>query len=96
MATPKALLTDHPHVEKNQAVCGGDPVITGTRIPIRLLYLRARAGDSVETIQQVYPGLSLAQIYDALSYAHDHLPEIETEIQRENEAFSQGTQGQSR
>jgi len=91
----KALQTEHPHIQKDPAICGGDPVIAGTRIPIRLIYLRARAGDSVESIQRVYQRLTLAQIHDALSYAYDHLSEIEEEIRRERETYSQGTKGQS-
>ena len=91
----KALQTEHPHIQKDPAICGGDPVIGGTRIPIRLIYLRARAGDSVESIQRVYPRLTLAQIHDALSYAYDHLSEIEEEIRREQETYSKGTSGQS-
>jgi len=91
----KALQTEHPHIQKDPAICGGDPVIAGTRIPIRLIYLRARAGDSVESIQRTYPHLTLAQIHDALSYAYDHLSEIEEEIRREQETYSQGTKGQS-
>lgn len=85
----KALQTEHPHIQKDPAICGGDPVIVGTRIPIRLIYLRTRAGDSVESIQRTYPRLTLAQIHDALSYAYDHLSEIEEEIRREQETYSQ-------
>ena len=90
-----ALQTEHPYVQKDQAVCGGDPVIVGTRIPVRLLYLRLRAGDSVEAIQRAYPRLTLAQIHDALSYAYDHLSQIEEEIRREEEAYRQGKDAQS-
>lgn len=91
----KVLQTEHPHVQKDPAVCGGDPVIAGTRIPVRLIYVRVQAGDSVTSIQRAYPRLSPAQIHDALSYAHDHLPEIEEEIRREEVAYTQGTRGQS-
>ena len=91
----KALQTEHPHIQKDPAICGGDPVIAGTRIPIRLIYLRTRAGDSVESIQRAYPRLTLAQIHDALSYAYDHLSETEEEIRREQETYSQGTSEQS-
>lgn len=91
----KAVQTEHLYVHKDPAICGGDPVIAGTRIPVRLIYLRFRAGDSVEAIQHAYPHLTLAQIHDALSYAYDHLVEIEEEIRREEQAYEQGTAGQS-
>jgi uncharacterized protein (DUF433 family) len=86
----QAVKTEHCYVHKDLAVCGGDPVIVGTRIPVRLIYQRAHAGDTVETIRQAYPHLTPAQIHDALSYAYDHLAEIEDEIRREAQAYQQG------
>ena len=62
----------------------------GTRIPVRLVYQRTQAGDTVETILQAYPHLTPAQIHDALSYAYDHLAEIEQEIRREDQAYEHG------
>jgi uncharacterized protein (DUF433 family) len=85
-----AVKTEHCYVHKDGAICGGDPVIVGTRIPVRLIYQRTQAGDTVERIQQAYPRLTPAQIHDALSYAYDHLPEIEEEIRREAQAYEHG------
>jgi len=86
----KPLQTDHLYVHKDPAICGGDPVVVGTRIPVHVIYRRTKAGESVEAIQRAYPHLTLAQIHDALSYAYDHVAEIRSEIQREDEAFDQG------
>ncbi len=86
----KPVQTDHLYVHKDPAVCGGDAVVVGTRIPVHVIYRRAQAGESVETIQRAYPHLTLAQIHDALSYAYDHVKEIRSEIQREDEAFAHG------
>lgn len=91
----KILQTEHCHVHKDPAICGGHPVIVGTRIPVRLIYQRLHAGDPVETIQRAYPHLTLAHIHDALSYAYDHLTDIEAEIRREEQAYEQGKAGQS-
>ncbi|THJ25533.1 MAG: DUF433 domain-containing protein [Nitrospira sp. CG24E] len=85
-----AVKTEHCYVQRDRAICGGDPIIVGTRIPVRLIYQRAHAGDTVETIRQAYPHLTPAQIHDALSYAYDHLAEIEDEIQREDQAYQHG------
>ena len=85
-----AVKTEHCYIHKDLAVCGGDPVIVGTRIPVRLVYQRTQAGDTVEMIQQTYPHLTPAQIHDALSYAYDHLAEIEQEIQQEAQAYEHG------
>ena len=88
--TAHAVKTEHCYVHKDLAICGGDPVIVGTRIPVRLIYQRTQAGDTVEMIRQAYPHLTPAQIHDALSYVYDHLAEIEQEIRREDQAYEQG------
>ena len=85
-----AVKTEHCYVHKDLAICGGDAVIMGSRIPVRLIYQRTQAGDTVEMIRQAYPHLTPAQIHDALSYAYDHLAEIEQEIRREDQAYEQG------
>jgi uncharacterized protein (DUF433 family) len=91
-----AVKPEHGYVQKDHAICGGDAVIVGTRIPVRMVYQRAQAGDTVETIRQAYPHLTPAQIHDALSYAYDHLAEIEEELQREAQAYQPGKTRPSR
>lgn len=86
----QASKTEHCYVHKDRTICGGAPVIVGTRIPVRLVYQRTQAGDTVETIRKAYPHLTPAQIHDALSYAYDHLAEIEEEIRQEDKAYKQG------
>lgn len=70
------LLPQHPHVE---IVAGrGEPraVIRGTRVGVDVIVGYTRAGYSPDAIAaDLLPHLSPAQIYDALSYAHDH-PEL--------------------
>jgi len=75
------MKTEHPYVVRVQGVCGGQPVLKGTRIPVWLIAGWAKDGYPPEQIQQeIYPHLSLAQIYDALSYYHDHQTEMDREI----------------
>ena len=78
-----AVKTEHPHIERRPGVCGGSPVIEGTRIPVRLIVGFLKDGImTVEEIREAYPFLSLAQIYDALSYYHDHQAEIDEELRQ--------------
>jgi uncharacterized protein (DUF433 family) len=74
------IRTEHPHIVKAPGVCGGAPTIRGTRVPVWVLAGYAHQGRSAVELQQFYPHLSLAQIYDALSYWHDHPDEIEAEL----------------
>lgn len=75
------LLPPHPYVEKAQMASGWRPVIKGTRIPVSIIVGYLRAGETPESLAAtVIPHVSLAAIYDALSYYHDHKEEIEAEI----------------
>jgi uncharacterized protein (DUF433 family) len=57
-------------------VCGGEPVIEGTRITCSLLYhLRFKLAKSAFEIQVDYPLLELEEIEEAIAYALKH-PEI--------------------
>jgi uncharacterized protein (DUF433 family) len=73
-------LTAHPYVVRVKGVCGGRPVIKGSRISVRHIAQLYKAGDSVEEILQAHPHLNPAAVYDAISYYLDHQQEIEEEI----------------
>jgi len=75
---PKVL---HPHIVSDPAVCGGSPRIKGTRIAVRTVTVyMLHHGVSPEDLLGYYPHLSLASIYDALSYYYDNREEIDAEI----------------
>lgn len=78
---PTELKTEHPYIIKNPETCGGSPVISGTRITVRLIASIVKSGSSAEDILMAYPHLTFAQIHDAISYYFDHKTEIEQEIQ---------------
>jgi uncharacterized protein (DUF433 family) len=80
--------TEHPHIVRIEGVCGGRPFIAGTRISVRTIVERMRLSDSPEQIVENYPPLTLAQVYDALSYYHEHESEIEAEIAANEEALA--------
>ena len=76
-----AVKVKHPYVTRKKGVCGGKPAITGTRIPVWAIAGWRRQGYSAERIQRgIYPSLGLAEIYDALSYYHDHKEEIDQQL----------------
>jgi uncharacterized protein (DUF433 family) len=59
----------------------GVAYIAGTRIKVRHVAVELQAhGASVEQLQEVYPHLSLGQIYAALAYYYDHQEQIDAEI----------------
>ncbi|KPA12177.1 protein containing DUF433 [Candidatus Magnetomorum sp. HK-1] len=64
-------------------VCGGRLRIDGTRITVISIVLWYRQGYNPEEISELYPHLTLAQIYTALAYYHANKEEIEKEIASE-------------
>jgi uncharacterized protein (DUF433 family) len=75
------IKTEHPYIVRKSGVCGGSPIIDGTRITVRLIAQLVKTGSSAEEILASYPHLSFAQIHDAISYYFDHREEIEQEIE---------------
>lgn len=72
--------TDHPYVVKNKEICGGRPTIKGTRTPVQSIVWFYKEGLDPDEIVKNLPHLSLSQIYDALSYYHDHKKQIENDL----------------
>lgn len=80
-------LTDHPHIVRIQGVRGGEPIVRDAYISVRAIVERTRLGETPEQILEAYEKLTLAQVYDALSYYHDHTDEIEGYIHANEEAL---------
>ncbi len=72
---------DHPYVESASSILSGEPVVKGTRTPVRAIVERWKFGESVDDIARNLPHLRLAQIFDALGYYDDHREEIEKFIE---------------
>jgi uncharacterized protein (DUF433 family) len=78
---------DFRNIEKDVARCGGQPVIAGTRIRVATILQAYRHGMSIEEIVQQYAGIKPGDVHDALAYAYEHLPEIESDIAADDEAL---------
>lgn len=78
--------TKHPYVISRKGYCGGSPVIARTKFPVRsVVNYVLRQGISPEELVKEFPHLTLAQVYDALSYYYDHKETIERELQESTE-----------
>lgn len=74
-----------PGVESNPGVCGGDPCIVRTRIPVWTLVQAKRLGMSEADILRSYPTLRAEDLANAWAYYRAHRGEIDQQIQ-ENQA----------
>ena len=77
----------HPHIISHKDYCGGSPVIEGTKFTVRsVVNYVLKQGISPEELVKEFHHLSLAQVYDALSYYYDNEEEIERELSQHTEA----------
>jgi uncharacterized protein (DUF433 family) len=75
------MVIEHPNITRNDRILGGEPIIRGTRTPVRAIVENWRLGLAPEEIPIHLPHLTLAQVFAALSYYADHQEEINTYIE---------------
>ncbi len=68
--------TTHPHVITDTARLDGEPVIRGTKTPVRAIVGLWQLGNLPEEIPTHLPHLTLAQVFDALSYYTENREQI--------------------
>ena len=76
-----SVTTAYHYVTRVSGIHGGRPIIKGTRVPVKAIVGYYKMGLSVEEILEGLPQLTPAQVYEALSYYHDHPAEIERDIE---------------
>ncbi|MBI4785840.1 MAG: DUF433 domain-containing protein [Chloroflexi bacterium] len=84
------LAPKHAYVQVVKRVGGAQAMITGTRVPVSIVVGYLRMGETPETlVGDILPHLTLAQVYDALSFYHEHRGEIDAEIAENTEEYGQ-------
>lgn len=59
----------NPLIVVDPELCGGEPCIKGTRIPIHIILSHMAAGDTEENILKNFPGITHQDILACLEYA---------------------------
>lgn len=78
--------TNHPFIVKNQDICGGSPIVEGTRtrvIDIAIEY--EMLGRSPDEIISSHPHLNLPQVHDALSFYYENRDELDQKAEKDRE-----------
>jgi uncharacterized protein (DUF433 family) len=71
------------HIEITAGTCGGKPRIAGHRIRVEdVVVWHERMGESADEIVSRFPQLTLADVYAALAYYHDHREEIDADMEQ--------------
>src|SRR5438105_11585628 len=73
-----------PGIESTPDVCGGEPCIVRTRIPVWVLEQARRLGPGEAELLRSYPTLGAEDLANAWAYVRSHREEIDQQI-RENE-----------
>jgi uncharacterized protein (DUF433 family) len=67
-------------------ICGGKPRIAGHRITAQNIVIwHEQMGMSPVEIAATYPSITLADVYAALAYYHDHREEIRRQMKADEE-----------
>jgi uncharacterized protein (DUF433 family) len=74
-----------PGIESRPGVCGGEPCIVRTRVPVWVLEQARRLGTSEADLLRAYPTLRAEDLGNAWAYVRSHGDEISRQI-AENEA----------
>jgi uncharacterized protein (DUF433 family) len=74
--------TGHRYIVRADDILSGEPIVVGTRTPVLAIVELWRMDLTPEAIPTRLPHLTLAQVFDALSYYSDHQDEINQYIER--------------
>ena len=77
---------NHPYIEADEKICGGSPVIKGTRmrvvdIAVEYEYLN----HTPDEIINAHPHLKLEQVHDVLSYYYENRKELDEKIKSDKQ-----------
>jgi len=74
----------YPGIDTIDGVCGGEPIIVRTRIPVWVFEQARRLGSTEADLLRLYPGLRAEDLASAWAYVRSHRDEIDRHI-RDNE-----------
>jgi uncharacterized protein (DUF433 family) len=75
-----------PGIESNPGVCGGDPCVVRTRIPVWLLVHLRRLGSTEADLLRSYPVLRAEDLASVWAYARAHRSDIDAQIAAQESA----------
>lgn len=74
--------TDYLYIIKDSEILNGEPIIAGTRTPVRAIVEIWRMGVAPEKIPKRMPHLTLSQVFAALTYYSDRQAKINDYIEK--------------
>lgn len=78
--------TNHLFVVKNKDICGGSPIIEGSRTRVIDIAIEYEIlGHSPDEIIGSHPHLNLPQVHDALSFYYENRDELDQKAEQDQE-----------
>ena len=77
-----SIATLSRYITRDPDLLPGEPIIRGTKTPVRAIIELRRLGTPPEEVLIHLPYLTLAQVFDALSYYADYKEEIDSYIEQ--------------
>ena len=93
-AVPSTRRTKAAHagrIVREPGVCGGEPTIRGTRVPVRSIAIQWQYYGDLERVRSAFPQIDIPAIEEALAYYEAHREEIDRLIE-ENEQATYATE----
>ena len=59
----------HQYIVRDPKVCGGEPIVKGTRVTVRTLLASLAEGDTVEELLKDFPTLKVEDIRAVVAFA---------------------------
>jgi uncharacterized protein (DUF433 family) len=69
-----------PRIVRNPRIQGGEPVVRGTRVPVRAIVVAWREYQDMPTMLAAYPRLTADDVTEALAYYEAHRRELDERI----------------
>ncbi len=74
------------HITRDEEVQGGEPVLKGTRFPVRsVIHYVVREGKHPKELVEMFPHLREVAVYEALLYYEENKEEVEELLQKHRE-----------
>lgn len=74
--------TTFTHITTNPKILSGEPIVAGTRVPVRAIVLMHRLYKDVAGVQRALSHLSQTEIEEALTYYKKNRAEIDRYIRQ--------------
>jgi uncharacterized protein (DUF433 family) len=62
-------MTYQDHITRDPLICGGQPVIRGTRVPVRIILAHLAHGSAVDAIVKEFPSVTETDVRAVIAFA---------------------------